>query len=210
MTITVEISNYDKVMKQLENCPKDLAKGVRSITLGFVKRNKSGGNSIKSIASKHVRKVYNISKAEFDSRTSDHYEETGSISLSGVDIPFFQIEFKSSPNRTFTPIHFGMKPASRQGAKRGYTVTWKPAKGGGERRLHPPKGQVNPVFLAAPRGVTLPWYRLGERHKPIEVARTHLSPPQMIDNSKVQPNIQAEVNEKVQAKLDKLIEKLNG
>ena len=61
-------------------------------------------------------------------------------------------------------------------------------------------------FLGSPHGTSLPRARKGRRRKPIDVVRTRLSVPQMVEDGKVRPNIQAEINRRVEAKLAKLLE----
>ena len=152
---------------------------------------------VHTVVRNEVTKVYNIKKSDIP---KGHYDETGSISLAGVTIPFFAIEYSG---RTFTPTHFGMTPKARPASRRRYTVQWKPLKAGGKIPLRSQSGL--PVFLAAPSGVTLPWNRLGKQRKPIEVIRTHLAVPQMIDNEKVQPNIEAEISRRIEQGLGRYL-----
>ena len=204
MTITVDIQNYDDVVRGMKRCKKDLAKGARRTMLDVAKRES------KTVARNEVTKVYNIKKSDVSEKYKG-YKETGSISLEGIVIPFFRVEFES--HRTFTPTHFQMTPKARPAGRRRYTVKWKPLKAGSKGDLRSESGF--PVFLAAANGPTLPWARLqakswhkgtqGWKHTPIEVIRTHLAVPQMIDNEKVQPHIEAEISRRVEAGLRRYI-----
>ena len=194
MSITIEISNYDDVIRGMKDCQKDLAKGVRRTMLDVAKR------GVKTVARNEVTKVYNIKKGDVSAKYKG-YHEVGSITLAGVTIPFFEVDFES--NRTFTPIHFQMTPKARPGGNRKYTVRWKPLKTGGKGPLKSDSGF--PVFLASPSGVGLPWNRLSKRRKPIEVIHTHLAVPQMIDNPKVQPHVQEEISRRVEQGLQRYI-----
>lgn len=204
MAITVEISDYDNVMRGLKDCQKDLAKGVRRTMLDVARR------GVKTVARNEVTKVYNIKKGDVSAKYKG-YHEVGSITLAGVVIPFFEVDFES--NRTFTPTHFQMTPKARPGGRRKYTVRWKPLKTGGKGPL--PSDTGFPVFLAAANGPSLPWNRLqakswvkganGWSHTPIEVIHTHLAVPQMIDNEKVQPHVESEISKRIESGLQKNI-----
>ena len=187
MAITIELKNYDEVVKGLKDCQKDLAKGARRTMLDMAKR------EVKTVARNEVTKVYNIKKGDVSAKFAG-YDETGSISLAGVTIPFFVVKFEQSGS--FTPTHVQMTPKARPAAGRRYTPKWKPLKTGGKVPIPSETGQ--PVFLASPRGVGLPWERLGKRRKPIEVIHSHLSVPQMIDNEKVQPHIEEEISKRLE------------
>jgi len=194
MAITIEISNYNEVLRELKDCQKDFAKGVRRTMLDIARR------EIKTVARNEVTKVYNIKKGEVSAKFAG-YEQTGSISLAGVSIPFFDVKFQQT--RSFTPTHFQMTPRARPAGRRSYTVKWKPLKMGGKMTL--PSDTGFPVFLGSPSGVSLPWNRLGRQRKPIEVIHSHLSVPQMIDNEKVQPHIEEEISKRVEKALHRNI-----
>lgn len=189
--ITIDFRNYDQVIAGMRGCQKELAKGVRRTELDMAKR------GVHTVVRQEVTKVYNIKKSDIP---KGRYDETGSISLAGVNIPFFCVTYSG---KTFTPVHFGMTPKARPASNRRYTVKWKPLKTGGKTELKSDRGF--PVFLAAPRGVALPWSRIGKQRKPIEVIRTHLAVPQTIDNEKVQPNIEAEIAKRIEQGLDRYV-----
>ena len=170
MSITIDVKGYDDVIRGLKDCKKEMAKGARRTMLDMAKR------EIKTVARNEVTKVYNIKKGDVSAKFAG-YQQTGSISLEGVTIPFFVVKFEQT--RTFTPTHFQMTPRARPAGARKYTVRWKPLKTGGKSAL--PSDTGFPVFLGSPSGVALPWNRLGRARKPIEVIHTHLSVPQMID-----------------------------
>ncbi|MBQ9000250.1 MAG: hypothetical protein IJ087_00155 [Eggerthellaceae bacterium] len=205
MAIRVDLANYDEVMRDLEDCPKDLAKGVRKTMLAMTR--KSGG--VLTVARAEIPKVYNI-KAKDVTEKYKGKREVGGITLAGVKIPFFDVEFESKG--TLTPARFGMKPKNRYAHNRAYTVTWQPLKAGGRREV--PSDTGYPVFLAPnPHGGRiLPWNRMyakswgkatGEwKHLPINAIHTHMSVPQMLDNAKVQPHVQREV----ERRLEKLLQ----
>lgn len=187
MTITIDIKNYDGVVKGLKDCQKDLAKGARRTMLDMAKR------EVKTVARNEVTKVYNVKKGDVSAKFAG-YDQTGSVTLAGVTIPFFTVKFEQ--DRSFTPTHFGMTPKARPGGRRRYVPKWKPLKAGGKVPIPSETGQ--PVFLASPRGASLPWERLGKQRKPIEVIHSHLSIPQMIDNEKVQPHIEEEISRRLE------------
>ena len=187
MAITIELKNYDAVVRELKDCPKDLAKGARRTMIDMAKR------EVKTVARNEVTKVYNIKKSDVSEKL-DHYDETGRMKLSGVDIPFFVVEFQQ--DKSYTPLHFQMTPRERPASGRRYTPKWKPLKSGGKVPIPSETGQ--PVFLASRHGVSLPWERLGKRRMPIEVIHSHMSVPQMIDNEKVQPHIEEELSRRME------------
>ena len=198
MSITVDFRNYDEVVKGLKDCQKDLAKGVRRTELDMAKR------GVHTVVRQEVTKVYNIKKGDIQ---KGHYQETGSISLAGVAIPFFRVEYSG---KTFTPVHFQMTPKVRPGGNRRYVVKWKPLKTGGKIPLVSDSGY--PVFIQSANGSPfLPWNRLQAKtwHKggrlPIDSIQTHLAVPQMIDNEKVHPHIEAEIGKRIEQGLSRYI-----
>lgn len=205
MAIRVDLANYDEVMRGLEDCPKDLAKGVRKTMLTMTR--KSGG--VLTIARAEIPRDYNI-KAKDVTEKYRGYREGGGITLAGVRIPFREVEFQS--RGTLTPARFGMKPTKRYARNRAYAVTWQPLATGGRKPV--PSETGFPVFLAPnPNGGgILPWNRKtakswrrrnGEwEHAPISAVHTHMSVPQMLDNAKVQPHVQREV----ERRLEKLLQ----
>ena len=106
MTITIDIKNYDGVVKGLKDCQKDLAKGARRTMLDMAKR------EVKTVARNEVTKVYNVKKGDVSAKFAG-YDQTGSVTLAGVTIPFFTVKFEQ--DRSFTPTHFGMTPKARPG-----------------------------------------------------------------------------------------------
>ena len=192
--ISIDFKNYDEVVKGMKNCQKELAMGVRRTQLDMAKR------GVHTVVRSEVTKVYNIKKSDL---AKGRYYQTGSISLAGVSIPFFTVEYQSS--KTFTPTHFGMTPKARPASNRRYTVQWKPLKAGGKIPLRG-DNSGEPVFITGGKGgVMLPFQRLGKRRYPIEVVRTHLSVPQMIDNSKVQPHEEEEISRRIEQGLGRYI-----
>lgn len=209
MPITAEFLNYDDVVKKLHDVTRGGAMACRETMLDMGARRKGGAARV--ITDQQIRKVYNINQADVNAKLKG-YRETGSQNVAGVSIPSFVVEFEQ--RGTYTPAHFGMKMSGRGKNK---TPTWKPFKAGGQIPLKSSKGF--PVFIAAPKGVALPWARLqqaswyktspgggyrgtGWKHAPVEVIHTHLSVPQMADNEKVDPNKRTEIDKRMEKRLE--------
>lgn len=200
MAITVEISNYDDVIEGMKDCQKDLAKGVKKAMNDMARR------ETHTVVKREVAKVYNVKQADVTGspgRTKPWYEEIGSITLAGVKIPFYKLSYRG---RGLTPVHFKMKPKVRPSGSNGGGVTWQPLKSGGRIPLTP-LGQpaASAPFVGSRRGTSLPWVRRWPSRKPIDVVRTHLSVPQMVDNDKVQPFIQQEIDRRIEKKLNEIM-----
>ena len=209
MAIRVDVKGLDSVSKELRNITRGGAKAARETMLDMGARRKGG--AARTITDQQIRKVYNISQADVNAKVKG-YRETGSQTVAGISIPSFVVEFEQTG--TYTPVHFGMKYSGRGKNK---AVTWKPLKSGGQIPLKSDNGF--PVFIAAPKGVALPWARLqqkswlkttpgggyrgtGWKHAPVEVIHTHLSVPQMADNAKVDPNKEAEIDKRMEQRLE--------
>ena len=195
MAITIDLKNYDELMKGLTDCKKDLAKGTKRALNDMARR------EAKTVAGNEVTKVYNIKKGDVTGAFRG-YKVVGTISLAGVSIDTYEVEWRG---RAFTPTHFAMSVM-----KRG-TVKWKPLKTGGRIEL---KSTTYPQFkVFAAKG--LPFTRTpGTRARktgrgwsglPIDVVRSHLAVPQMIDNEKVNPNIEREIDRRLEEKLNKYL-----
>ena len=187
--ITIELRNYEGVMRGLKECKRDLAKKARKALVQV------GTRGAKTAAQQEVRKVYNVTVSDVNSRF--HYKESGGVTLEGIRIPTYQLEWKQ--DRSFTPGHasFKMKPRSRPSGRGAYAVTFSPLKGAVSS-----VGSTSgfPVFVQSANGSpVLPWNRLQAKtwlnggRLPIDTIPTHLSIPQMIDNEKVNPNIEKEI-----------------
>lgn len=214
MAMRIDVKGSDDVVKELHKITRGAALAARDTMLSMGARKSAGA---KTAADQEARKVYNIKKADINAKYKGH-TETGSETVAGVKIPSFRLEFEQ--RGTFTPVHFGMKMSGRG---RNKTVKWQPLKAGGLVPLKSSKGF--PVFLAAPKGVMLPWARLqqkswvkargkgsgyrgtGWKHLPVEVIHTHLSTPQMIDNEKVDPNKRSEIERRMEKTLDEKMKK---
>lgn len=200
MAITVEISNYDDVIRGMKDCQKDLAKGVKKAMNDMARR------ETHTVVKREVAKVYNVKQGDVTGspgHTKPWYDEVGSITLAGVKIPFYEVSYKG---RGLTPVHFAMSPKVRPTGSNGGGVTWRPLKSGGSIPLKPlGQAAASEPFVGSRHGASLPWVRLGPRRKPIDVVRTHLSVPQMIDNDKVQPFIQQEIEKRIDKKLNDIM-----
>ena len=200
MTMTIELKNYDGVVKGLKECRKDLAKKVSKAMKSV------GTRGAKTAVQQQVRKVYNVTVSDVNSRF--HYNENGGINIEGVHIPFYELVWKQDKSFTVAHPSFKMKPKSRPGGRRAYRVTFAPLKGGSV-----PVGSTTGqgVFLASPKGSTQPYTKLqakswvklanGWHSTPIDMVPTHLSIPQMVDNEKVQPNIENEIVKRLEKAL---------
>ena len=202
MAITIELKNYDGVIKGLWNCRKDLAKKASKAMISV------GTREAKTAAQQQVRKVYNVSVADVNERF--HYTESGGFTLDGVRIPFFTLEWEQ--DKPFTVAHkkFGMKPNKPMYGKGKSGVTFKPLKSGAIR-----VGSTTgyPAFVAIPKrgGGIQPfvrtqhdsWIKIGKdwHHTLIDMVPTHLSVPQMIDNEKVNPKIEADIVKRLEKAL---------
>ncbi|MBQ9000534.1 MAG: hypothetical protein IJ087_01620 [Eggerthellaceae bacterium] len=195
MAMTIDLRNYDEVMNNLTNCKKDLAKGTKRVLNDLARR------GAKTIVGTEVTKVYNIKKGEVTG-ASRGYKVVDSIALAGVTIDTYELEWRGRP---FTPTHFAMSVL-----KRG-TVKWKPLKASGKIVLKSTTYPQFPVFVAKglpftrtpgtrPRKTERGWSGL-----PIDVVRSHLSVPQMIDNEKVNPNVEREINRRIEEKLNEYL-----
>ena len=204
MAITVEIKNYQGVLNELVKTRKDFAKCVSKAMVEV------GTRGIKTAAQQTVRKTYNVTVADVNSKF--HYDESGGTTIDGVRIPFFVDRWEQ--DKAFTVAHksFGMKPKARKSRGRAYDVTFKPLKSGAV----PVTSHTGfPVFIASPKGSTQPyartqarsWVKLGNgwHHTAIDMVPTHLSVPQMIDNEKVQPKLEKEVNNRLEKALSRYL-----
>ena len=195
MAFSINIRNYSELMKGLTDYQKDMANGARRALNDMARR------GAKTIVGTEVPKVYNIPKRDVASHFSG-YKTVGTVSIAGVNIDAYELTWRG---RSFTPTHFAMSVL-----KRG-TVKWKPLKHSGRIVLKSTTYPQYPVFVA--KG--LPFTRMpGTRPKktgrgwsglPIDVVRSHLSVPQMIDNEKVHPNIEREISTRLEESLNKYL-----
>ena len=195
MSLEVKLSNYDDVIKGLDACKKDLAKGVRR-TLNDMARREAN-----TVAGTEVAKFYNIQKGDVTEKFTG-YKVVDSIHLAGVNIDCYELTWKG---RNLMPTHFSMSVL-----KRG-TVKWKPHKKGAKEVLKHIDYPQASIFIA--KGlpfIRLPYARAKKTQKgwstlPIDAVRSHLSVPQMIDNENVNPKIEKEIDKRINAKLNKYI-----
>lgn len=201
--ISVDVANYDQVCKELREVPKDLAKGVRRVNIRLAK------SGVNTIVRNEVTRVYNIKKGDLNSESARHYDQVQTISLAGVAIPFFNVTYTG---RMLTPKHFGMTPKARPGntppyvfgrkGGRNYRVRWKPFRAGGREVLTADSGM--PAFLASANNAELAFARLGSTPMPIEAIK-RLSVPIMIENEKVSPQIQSEIEKRIEKELARIM-----
>ena len=103
--------------------------------------------------------------------------------------------------RVLTPTHFKMKPTQRK--PKPYRVSQEVFKG---QRKNLPAG----VFLASSGGegsTQIPFQRESESRYPIKSIKT-LSVPQMIENEKVQPLIQQNIDEGLSKRLENHVKQM--
>lgn len=201
MPITAKLQNYGEVMRGIAECPKDTAKAMKGAMNKMTR--KSGGAL--TVAREEVTQVYNIPAAEV-SRAFKGREQTGSVKIAGVSVPTYLVKFEQAKSYTPSPKRFGMTPTKPYKRRRAYTVQWKPHKKGGKIPLASDTGQ--PVFANySGQGNFLPWNRMGRERLPINAIPSHLSVPQMIDNTTqgVQPRVEAEVTKRLQAEFHRLL-----
>lgn len=195
MAITIELRNYDDVLRGLKECKRNMAKGTRRGLHDLARR------GAKTVVGTEVAKVYNIKSGEVKSKFTG-YKVVGSVVLEGVRIDTYELEWKG---HALTPVHFQMSAL-----KRG-TVKWKPLKQGGRIVLKSTDYPQFDAFVA--KG--LPWTRTPSTRakklapgrwsgQPVEVVHSHLAVPQMIDNEKVQPHIEAEISKRLEAAIAKI------
>lgn len=195
MAITIDIRNYNELMKGLTDCKKDLAKGTRRALHDMARR------GAKTIVGTEVPKVYNIKKGEVTSHFSG-YKTVETVSLAGVNIDTYEIMWSGE---SYTPTHFAMSVL-----KRG-TVKWKPLKHSGRIVLKSTNHPQFSVFVAKGLPYTRTPLTKAVKRKgrwtglPVEVVRSHLSVPQMIDNEKVNPNIEREISTRLEENLNKYL-----
>lgn len=195
MAITIELRNYDEVLRGLKDCKRNMAKGTRRGLHDLARR------GAKTVVGNEVAKVYNIKSGEVKSKFTG-YKVVGSVVLEGVSIDTYELTWVG---HNLTPTHFQMSAL-----KRG-TVKWKPLKIGGRIVLRSTDYPQYDAFVA--KG--LPFTRTpGTRSKkvapgkwhglPIAKVSSHLSVPQMIDNDKVHPHIEAEISKRLEAAIAKI------
>lgn len=201
--ISIDVANYDQVCKDLRKVPKDLAVGLKRFNVRLAK------SGVNTVVRNEVTRVYNIKKGDLAGESTRRYDQVQTISLAGVGIPFFNVTYTG---RMLTPGHFGMTPKTRPGntppfvfgrrAGRNYKVRWKPFRAGGREVLESNSGL--PAFIASANNAELAFARLGSRPKPIEAIK-RLSVPIMIENEKVAPQIQQEIEKRIEKELARLM-----
>lgn len=202
--ITVDVANYKQLCKALDKVPKNLAVGLKRFNVRMAK------SGINTVVRNEVTRVYNIKKGDVNAESYRHYDQVGAISLSGVSVPFFKVTYESK--QMLTPTHFGMTPKARPGntppfvfgrkAGRNYKVRWKPFRAGGREVLTADSGM--PAFITSANNASLAFARLGAERKPIEVIK-RLSVPIMISDGKVAPQIQSEIEKRVEKELARIM-----
>ena len=202
-SISVDITNYDQVCKDLRKVPKDLAIGLKRFNTRLANR------GIETVVRSEVTKVYNIKKGDVSKRSEHRKSQVQTLSLAGVGIPFYDVTFTGE---RLTPTHFGMTPKARPSAAppfyygrrmgRNYKVRWKPLRAGGRQVL--PSDNGLPAFIAAAKGSEIAYSRTGPYPQPI-VAIKRLSVPMMVENDKVAPNIQHELEKRIEKELARLM-----
>lgn len=185
-SISIDVENMDAVVKDMRSCQRDLAKGARRTMLDMASR------GVNTVVRNEVTRVYNIKKKDVESGARHYRQQSGSVSLAGVEIPTFDVVYRG---RMLTPTHFGMTPKARPAGRRRYTVKWKPFRAGGRRPLASDGEQ--PAFLQASGGASIPYQRTGAARYPIKAIK-RLSVPIMIENDKVSPHIQDEIVKRMQ------------
>lgn len=184
--ITIDLKNYDEVVKGLQDCQKDLAKAVAKAHKDIARR------GLKTIAKRESSKVYNITQKDLGANLRTHYKEVGGMTLAGVHIPFYLIEISGDE---IPAVKFGSKPTSRPKGK--YSVTWKPLRAGGDLPLKSKYGTPPFIFHGKP------FSRLGAKRLPIYEI-TKLQPGEMAENAQVSTGIETEVSNRVLKALSKL------
>lgn len=199
-SMSVSLSNYAKLCKELKGMNKDAEKAVRRTVSDFKSR-------APAWVSAAVTEEYTIKKSEVkDAMTGA--KKVGSIKVSGVEVDNIALEYNGRP---LTPIHFKMKP-KKPSVKRTKDARLIPGENIGIESdvaaVHPiapynvtvevHKGQVkslgSQVFLGSNGAGYIPFQRTSESRLPIESIKT-VSVPQMITNEKVATKIQENIEE---------------
>lgn len=201
--ISVDVANYDQVCKELRKVPKDLAVGLKRFN------HRLAYKGVHTVVRAEVTKVYNIKKGDVTAKSDHKPQLAQTISLAGVGIPFYNVHYTGE---VMTPTHFGMTPKARPSAtppfvfgrkgSRNYQVRWKPLRAGGRQVL--PSDSGMPAFIAAAKGSEIAYARTGAARNPI-VAIKRLSVPQMMENDKVAPQIQSEIEKRIEKELARLM-----
>lgn len=199
--IYVDISNYDQVCKHLRKVPKDIAIGLKRANINLKRQ-------AQTVVRTEVSRVYNVKKKDVSKKKPD-VKPAQTISLAGVSIPFYSMAYTGA---RMSPTHFGMTPRARPSATppfvhgrkaaRNYQVRWKPLRAGGREVLASDSGL--PAFIATAFGGTTAFVRQGPEPYGIDSIR-RLSVPQMITNDKVSPQIQSEIEKRVEKELARIM-----
>jgi hypothetical protein len=169
---------------------------------------------IETVVRSEVTKVYNIKKGDVSKRSKHHKSQVQTLSLAGVGIPFYNVTFTGE---RLTPTHFGMTPKARPSAAppfyygrrmgRNYKVRWKPLRAGGRQVL--PSDNGLPAFIAAAKGSEIAYARTHNARASEPAASLYaikrLSVPMMVENDKVAPNIQHELEKRIEKELARLM-----
>lgn len=201
--ISVDVSNYDQVVKDLRKVPKDLAIGLKRANINLKRQT---GTVVRA----EVTKVYNVKKSTVGGKGNKPDAKPGqTITIAGVSVPFYDVIYTGS---RLSPNQFGMTPRARPSATppfvhghkaaRNYQVRWKPLRAGGRQVLTSDNGL--PAFIATANGGATAYVRQGPEPYDIDSIR-RLSVPQMITNEKVGPNIMDEIEKRLEKELDRIM-----
>ena len=201
--ISIDVANYDQVCKDLRKVPKDLAVGLKRFN------NRMARKTIETVVRKEVTQVYNIKKGDVSQKSKHEQTQVQVITLAGVSIPFYNVTFMG---QVMTPRHFGMTPKARPSAAppfyygrkmgRNYQVRWKPFRGGGRQVLTTDYGL--PAFITTVRSGTTSAFVRRPDGEGLDIIK-RLSVPQMIENEKVAPQVQHEIEKRIEKELARLM-----
>lgn len=191
-TTTCMLSNYEELVKTLDNIAGvDAEKVIKKCTSDAKSR-------AQAWVSAAVCEVYAIKKADVKAALDGKGKGGGQLKVEGNLVESVVLTYKG---RVLTPTHFKMKPTQRK--PKPYRVSQEVFKG---QRKNLPAG----VFLASSGGegsTQIPFQRESESRYPIKSIKA-LSVPQMIENEKVQPLIQQNIDEGLSKRLENHVKQM--
>ena len=171
--------------------------------------------------SKGIREHYGVDTGAIKEAAKKPRRGRTTINVAGITVDGVTLEYSG---RTLTPLHFKMSPKQRPTALQNKTIrapVQAIAQGSEVAMLQPPKpykvkatiikGQRvtlgSETFVAPGKGgVNLPFQRVTEKRKPVEVIRT-LSVPQMIDG-RAKETIEQTINEQLGKRFQHYVERV--
>lgn len=190
-SFTVTCSGAEDIVKRLNKLENGGQTAIKKTVNDFMSR-------APAWVSKGIREHYGVDTAAINEAKQQPRRGQSSIQVAGVQVDSASLIYKG---RVLTPTHFKMKPTQRK--PKPYRVSQEVFKG---QRKNLPAG----VFLASSGGegsTQIPFQRESESRYPIKSIKT-LSVPQMIENEKVQPLIQQNIDEGLSKRLENHVKQM--